>query len=137
MSGMLSRRGLLGRETTLVGMTFGVDVDGPAFRGGVWIEVPTDDLDPVFSIVGVRPVSLKTSEIDRVRLLDISSSESSSNCGKGLCSRIPSSFETASNCWSTSDDDAGATRSRVSDGIKFGALAFGFGIDLLGIAPLG
>ena len=98
MSGMLSRRGLLGRETTLVGMTFGVDVDGPAFSGGVWIEVPTDDLDPVFSIVGVRPVSLKTSEIDRVRLLDISSSESSSNCGKGLCSRIPSSFETASNC---------------------------------------
>ena len=98
VSGTLSRRGFLGREATSVGIVFGVDVDGPALSGDVWDEMPVDDLDPVLSNVGEKPVILKTSEMDRVCLLDISPSESSSNCGKGLCSRMPSSLQSASNC---------------------------------------
>ena len=78
VSGVLSRRGRFGNDAILVGTTFGVDVDGPVFDGGVWAEVPVDDLG-LLSIVGVKPVILKTSDMDLVRLLEASPSESSSN----------------------------------------------------------
>ena len=79
VSGVLSRRVRFGSDAMLVGIVFGVDVDGPASSSGVWAEVLMDDLEPFLSIVGVKPVILKTSEMDLVRLLEASSSESSSN----------------------------------------------------------
>ena len=61
--GVFACRGFLGADVTVVGMDLGVEVDGPAL--GVLLEALLERLDPVLNIVGVKPVSRKTSEIER------------------------------------------------------------------------
>ena len=63
MIGVFACRGFLGADVTVVGMDLGVEVDGPAL--GVRLEALLERLDPVLNIVGVKPVSRKTSEIER------------------------------------------------------------------------
>ena len=134
VSGALVCCGFLGADVTVDGMDLGVEVDGPAL--GVRFDVSID-LDLVLNIVGVRPVSRKTSVIEPGRFR-VSSSESSPNSCNGICSEIPSSFEIASSCRSISEDVEGAIRKRVNDGILLAGITFGFGIDrTLGMAPAG
>ena len=93
--GVPTWRDFLGADVTVVGKDLGVEVDGPAL--GVWFDALFADLDLVLNIVGVRPVSRKTSEIERGRL-EVSSSESLPNSCSGICSEIPTSLEIASSC---------------------------------------
>ena len=63
VSEVFTCRGFLGADVTAVGMDLGVEVDGPAL--GVRLDALAERLGPVLNIVGVKPVSLKTSEIER------------------------------------------------------------------------
>ena len=62
VSGVLVGQGFFGADVTIVGIDLGVEVDRPVL--GVWF-CTLGDFDLVLNMVGVRPVSRKTSEIER------------------------------------------------------------------------
>ena len=134
-----------GAEAVLVGLIFGVDVDGPVNDGDgvgsefefVWLGLGIPEVCKR-RIVGVKPVIRKTSDNERFSVLVSVASGTLSSSG-GVCSSTPSFIERLARCRSNSNAEGISGGTRTREGTWSGAfsVADGTGPLVFGIAPRG